>query len=206
MVGSGVLRGGVLAEAAGEVGVGEEGDAEGDEVGAAVGEGGFGLGLVEAAVGDEGGGDQGAEGGCDVADLDGSGVEVGPGGLHEVEVGEAEGVQLGDDVSEGGVGAAVVHARLAVGGGELDADAVGAPDAGHGLGDVQHEAGAVLDAAAVAVGAVIAGVLQELVGEVAERAVQLHAVEPGRQGVACGVFEVLDDGGISAVSRARGVG
>ena len=74
-----------------------------------------------------------------------------------------------------------------------DADAVSSPDVDARLSSFEHEAGAVGDGPAVRVGAVIAGVAEELVGEVAVGAVQLDAVEPGSHRVATGVPVVLDD-------------
>ena len=50
---------------------------------------------------------------------------------------------------------------------------------GGGLRDLDGEADAVLDRAAPAVGALVGGRVQELVDQVAVRAVQLDAVEPG---------------------------
>ncbi len=75
----------------------------------------------------------------------------------------------------------------------------------HRVDDLQCEAAAVLDAPAIDVRAFVARVLQELVREVAVRAVHLDAVEPGAvHGVRCSGGEcahvVLD---LADAERAR---
>ena len=76
----------------------------------------------------------------------------------------------------------------------MHAHAVGAPDGDDGIGDFQHETGAVFDRAAVVVGAVIGGVLEKLVDEIAVRAVDLDAVEARGLGVFRALPIGLDDG------------
>ena len=61
------------------------------------------------------------------------------------------------------------------------------------LDDLQQQACAVLDGAAIWVGAVIGAVLEELVDEVAIRAMQLDAVETGSLGPLSRAAIVLDD-------------
>ncbi len=67
--------------------------------------------------------------------------------------------------------------------GEVHADAAGAPDLDRGIGRFQQQTRAVLDRAAIVVGALVGAVLQELVEQIAVGAVELHAVEAGFLGV-----------------------
>ena len=84
------------------------------------------------------------------------------------------------------------------------ADPVRAPHAGDRLGHLEQEAGAVLEAAAVAVGAPVGAVAQELVDQVAVGAVDLDAVEAGRLGAPGAVGELGDDArDLRGLERAR---
>ena len=65
----------------------------------------------------------------------------------------------------------------------MHADPTRAPHRDDRVGHLEHEAGAVLDRAAVGVVAVVRAILQELVEQVAIGAVDLDAVEAGRLGV-----------------------
>ena len=60
-----------------------------------------------------------------------------------------------------------------------DAEAIEADRVAHAARDLDREADAVLDAPAPAIRAPVGGRVQELVDEVAVRAVELDAVEPG---------------------------
>ena len=62
---------------------------------------------------------------------------------------------------------------------EMHADPARPPDGDDGVRHFEHEPGAVLDRAAIAVVALVAAVLQELVEQIAVRAVDLDAVEAG---------------------------
>ena len=75
----------------------------------------------------------------------------------------------------------------------MHADAAGTPDGDCGVGDLEHEAGAVFDGAAVLVGAVVRAGLQKLVEEVAVGAMDLNAIEAGALRVFGGAAELLDD-------------
>ena len=66
---------------------------------------------------------------------------------------------------------------------EMHADPPRAPHRDHSIGDLKKEPGAILDRAAVTVVALVRAVLQELVEQVAVRAVDLDAVEARRLGV-----------------------
>ena len=97
------------------------------------------------------------------------------------------------DVGEGGGRVAVADAVGVAAGGEVHADAAGAQDIDAGIGDFEQKAGAVFDGAAVVVGAVVGGVLQELVEEVAVGAVDFDGVETGLLGVFGAEAEGGDD-------------
>jgi hypothetical protein len=65
----------------------------------------------------------------------------------------------------------------------MHADAARAPDGDDGVRDLKQEPSAILDSAAVRVVTLVCAVLQELVEQIAVRAVDLDAVEAGRLGV-----------------------
>ena len=118
-----------------------------------------------------------------------------PTGSDDVEVGEAERRQRERGVAEGGARVDnVAHVVEVAARREAHADAVGAPDAGDRLGDLEQEARAVDQAATVAVGAAVGAVAQKLVDQVAVGAVQLDAVEAGRLGEPGALLELGDDG------------
>ena len=79
------------------------------------------------------------------------------------------------------------------------------PDGDDGVRHFEQEAGAVLDRTAVAIVALVRAVLQELVEEIAVRAMHLDAVKTGCFGVLRAATKGLDDAQISPVSKARGV-
>ena len=108
---------------------------------------------------------------------------AGDAGLDNVEVGEFEGFEVLNVVRELGDGVGHFHALEGAEGGEADADFVSADGGDDGLGDFEAEARAVGDAAAVAVSAVVAGVLEELVDQVAVGGMDFDAVEAGRDAV-----------------------
>ena len=93
-------------------------------------------------------------------------VAPGHSGLDAMNVGDAQLVQLGDQVQVQ-LHAVVVDGAQQEGAkwGQADAHAVAADNAHHGLHHFQGEAAPVLDRAAIAVGARIDTLLQELTGE-----------------------------------------
>jgi hypothetical protein len=107
-----------------------------------------------------------------------------------VDEGDAARVQLLDQVAEDGLRIAVAGVVRRRDGRQADADAAGADLGHHGIDHLEREAGAVLDRAAVFVGALVGAVAQELVDQVAVGAVDLDAVEAGadRIGGAAAVF------------------
>ncbi len=76
---------------------------------------------------------------------------------------------------------------------KTNADTLAAPDRNHGLGDFQGQSSAVFDGAAVSVRALVGGVAQELVEQIAVGGVHFHAIETGALGIFGGQFVLLDD-------------
>ncbi|MNV30487.1 hypothetical protein D3C71_1217590 [compost metagenome] len=86
---------------------------------------------------------------------------------------------------------------------QADAGATAADFFGDGAGHFQQQTGAVGNAAAVVVGALVGTGLEELVDQVAVGRVDLHTVKARRNGVACGVAVVLHDAGdLFGIERA----
>jgi predicted O-linked N-acetylglucosamine transferase (SPINDLY family) len=102
---------------------------------------------------------------------------------------------LARHIGEGAEGILVAHAMRVAARCEMQADALRAPNGDRRVHGFQHEPGAVLDGAAVGVRALVGAVLQELVEQVAVGAMQLHAIEAGRQGVLSRAAVVGDDAG-----------
>ena len=115
--------------------------------------------------------------------------------LDDVQVSDAEFAQLTGGIAERRRRVAVVHVVEAAEGRQADADALLAPNPDHGLGDFQQQPGAVLHRAAVLIRARVRAVAQELIRQVAVRAVDLHAVKPGGLGVPGAVHVLLHDAG-----------
>ncbi len=88
--------------------------------------------------------------------------------------------------------AIVAALRFAIGR-QADRNPVGAPDIDQRLKHLAQEADSVLGRAAIGVVAQIGAVAQELVDQIAIRAVQLHPVEPGLLGVFRGVAIIGHD-------------
>jgi hypothetical protein len=89
--------------------------------------------------------------------------------------------------------------------GEVHADPARPPYGDHGVRHFKHEPGAILDRSAIAVVALVAAVLQELVKQIAVRAMDLDAVEPRLFRVLGAVTIGLDDvGKLLGFERARG--
>lgn len=100
--------------------------------------------------------------------------------------------ELLDEIRELRHGIGHLHAHVRAEGAQADARAVGADGVDHGAGDFEREARAVLDAAAVRVGAHVADVLRELVDQVAVGRVDLDAVEARGDRVARRLRVVVD--------------
>ncbi len=173
-----------------EVRVGEERPAEGHQVGSGRqhlprGPGGDGLcgqvGQVRVADRDAGpvGPDPPVPAGCRI-------------GAHHVQTGEVQPLQA---VQERGVAAVGVFLQNAVDrarGGDSDAHPVRADRMGHRLGHLRREPHPPRGGAAVAVGAAVGVVCEELVQQHAVGRVHLHALESRVDGPACGGGEVGD--------------
>ncbi len=115
--------------------------------------------------------------------------------LDDVQIGRAERLQAGHHGGVHGLGLVLDDVVEAVGGREPHTHPLGADGVDHGGGDLDQEACPILRRPAVAVGALVGTLGEELVQQVAVRAVDLDAVEaglihrePGRDG------ELPDDG------------
>ncbi|MCY1506190.1 hypothetical protein D9M68_404290 [compost metagenome] len=173
-----------------QIRVGDEGPAEADQVGPAVGQR-----LFRALLGVGAGIDQRAaiDDAQRLLERRRHHRRVFPVGLGDVDVGHADLVQQPGRGQVGRLGR-VVHRALQ--GGErrqAHADAVFADHRGHRLGDFAEEAQAVGQRAAVPVGAVVGLGIDELVDQVAVGAMQFDPVETGVQRIARGLGVVADD-------------
>ena len=75
----------------------------------------------------------------------------------------------------------------------MHANSTSAPHGDDGVGHFEQEPGAVFDRAAVAVVALVGAVLQELIKQIAVRAVDLDTIEAGRFGVLGATAEGFND-------------
>ena len=122
----------------------------------------------------------------------------------DVEVADLQPVQFLRDIRERLDRIGVRHRVAGEVRRELVADALRAPDVDHRFGDFERKPRAVLDAAAIGVGAAVGAVAQELVEQVAVGAVQFDAVEAGGLGVLGRGAELRDDAGqLVQFERAR---
>ena len=107
-------------------------------------------------------------------------------------------------IAEGGQRIGVTDVMAVAAWRKVHADPVGAPDRNRGIGGVQQQPRAILDRSAVVVGALVGPVLQELVEQIAVRAVQFDAIEAGGQCIGGADAERLDDAGdLVACQRTR---
>ena len=97
--------------------------------------------------------------------------------LDHVQIRDAQAIELRSHVAEGRGRVAVPHRPVGAARRDADADPVGAPHGHGGFRDLEQEASAVLDRAAVLIGTLVGPVLQGLIGQIAVRAVDLDAVE-----------------------------
>ena len=92
--------------------------------------------------------------------------------LDHVEVGDAQPIKLSRDIAKGRGRVAVRHRSVGAARRDADADAIGSPDRDCGLRDLQEEARAVFNGAAIFIRTLVGAVLEELIGQVAVRAVE----------------------------------
>ncbi len=76
---------------------------------------------------------------------------------------------------------------------EMHADAPGAPDADDGVSDLEQQPRAIFDFSAIAIRALVRGVLQELIEQIAVGAVNLDPVEASEPRVFRSLAKGLDD-------------
>ena len=115
--------------------------------------------------------------------------------LDDVKLGEPEAIHLFGDIAGGLFRIAVVHIAVGTARRNADVDPVATPDRRRGLRHLEQKAGAVLDAAAIFVRARVRAVLQELIGQVAVRAMNFDAIEAGLERALRAAAEGLDDRG-----------
>lgn len=167
---------GVVLPAPYEIGVGDEGPADGDEVGLAgrhTAAGGGGIGHRVPAVADD---ERPAEPYAEVQEERVGRVADG------VQIGEPQGRDAVDQrpVCGGGLRRVVLDRAVKVdAGGDPDADPLAADRLGHRVGQLDDEAGPGGGGAAVGVGAVVGGGGEEPVGKVSVGAVQFDTVQAG---------------------------
>src|SRR5579871_3226683 len=164
----------VELEAARQVGIGEEELAERDRIDLAGGERRLGAVLREALVADIDAAERRLELRSEPRLLD---------RFARAEEGEFPPAELACHIAEGRGRIAVTHVVRIAAWREMHADAARAPDRDHGVRYLQHQPRAVLDRAAVAIGALVGAVLQELVEQITVGAVDLDTVEARRLGV-----------------------
>ena len=85
---------------------------------------------------------------------------------------------------------------------EVYADTTSAPDGSGSVGNLQQQAGAIFDGAAVSVGTFIDAILQKLVNQIAVGSVNFHTVKTRFFGVLRALPEGFDNGG-NFLSRQR---
>ena len=113
--------------------------------------------------------------------------------LDDVEVGDAQAIQLRRHVAEGCGWIAVRHGSVGAARRDTHAHTIGAPTGDGRLRHLEQEARAVFDRAAVLVPALVGPVLQELIRQIAVGAVNLDAVEASPQRPLGADAKLLDD-------------
>ena len=194
------------------MGVGEGFAADGDEVGLAVLEDGFGLRAIEDDA-DGHGGDAGlGADGLGVGDLVAAlqfaallgevhhrvfGADAAGGAVDQIDAAGVEEAGQGDAVFDGPAVGAVVEIGAPIDAGEAEEEGfAGGPVGAEGLGDFQHDAHAAGAVAAVAVVALVGDGGQEAVEQVAVGSVDIEHVKAGAVDAAgaggVGVDEAVD--------------
>lgn len=183
--GIGLVERGAVLEALDEVGVGEGVGGDGGDVGEADVDGDL-LARPAGPVDDQAG----------RPGLANEPQQLLVAGVRDVEVREVQAGQLRHQVRVGGVGVGLGDVVEGVARGDAHPGAVGTDLVGDRGGDLDRKAGAVLDGTAVAVGARVGVVGQELVHEVAVGGMDLDAVgargDRERRSMAEGVDGLLD--------------
>lgn len=113
----------------------------------------------------------------------------------DVQIGEIERFEQFDHPAEGRFRVGIAQVVEGLQGREPYTDPMTTSHRAHGILNLQQEAGAVVYAAAVGVGTVVAAVAQELVEQIAVGGVHFHPVEARRQGVLGSEAILLDDAG-----------
>ena len=200
-VGEGLVQRQVVAQAPRQVGRSDHGTAKRHHVGAAAAQGLDGHFLGVAVVDHPDARIQAAQGLVVERGVVARAAGV---AFDDVDVHRVELFQLAHHMLEQRLRVALRRVVDGRDGREADAHAVGADLLRHSGHHFEQEAGAVFDAAAVRVGAVVGAVAQEGVDQVAMGAVDFHAVKTGGNGIGGGLTEVVHHtGDFGGFQRAR---
>src|SRR5262245_19510320 len=184
-----------------KVRVADEGLAKRDEIGAPVRDGLVSAHFVAAVIGHE----EPAEEPLDrqiVKGRNGGSARV---TLDHMQVGETFTRQRRGDVVEQALRIAVSDVVLPVLRRDAHAGTLGTNRSRHRVDDLKQQPHTVLDAASISVRTLVGAIVQELIDQIAVRAMYLDTVEAGGKRVPRSL-RILREPGISDVSSARGVG
>ena len=134
-------------------------------------------------------------------------TDLRPSGLDQVQIGDSALTEFPDDEGEQLQGIAVVDPAILAKRREAYAQPVGANGSRHLVDDFEQEPGAVLFRPAIGIGALVGSVLQELLDQVAIRALQLHSIKSSLDRVQRGLTERADnDRNFRGLQGARNLG
>ncbi|MNN54553.1 hypothetical protein D3C81_1693760 [compost metagenome] len=112
-----------------------------------------------------------------------------------MQIGQVEPVELLNQVTVGRHDVAVGRrvTRIGCHWRKADANPVTAPDRNYGFGDFKRQSSPVLDRTAIAVSALIGGIAQKLVEQIAVGRMDFHTIKTGSLCIFCRMPVLLDD-------------